>query len=82
MLLRSMRLYTGLFGVSKPVVFEGDFSDELIAGVKKLGLDIEAITQMSQLAGNRGYVVGVAIDANGRRKAVNSSYVYGMALGY
>jgi gamma-glutamyltranspeptidase/glutathione hydrolase len=65
-----------------PVVFEGDFSKELIAEVKKLGLDVDVITRFSPLAGIRGYVVGVAIDKTGRRQSVKNPASPGAALAY
>ena len=65
-----------------PVVFEGDFSKELIAGVKKLGLDVDVITRGSPLAGHLGVVVGVAIDKTGRRQAVKNPANPGAALAY
>jgi len=67
----------------RPVVFDWDFSEELIAGVNKLGLDVDVISRSSPLARNRGVVVGVAIDNTGRRQAVrNPNPDPGAALAY
>ena len=61
------------------VVFTGDFSNELIAGVKALGLDIEVI---SNLSANRSYVSGIEIDDDGKYKAIHDPYGLGAAFGY
>jgi gamma-glutamyltranspeptidase/glutathione hydrolase len=64
-------------GTSVPQVFAGDFSDELINGVKELGLDVEIALFYA-----RGCVIGAMIDSDGKRKAVTNPYENGVALGY
>jgi hypothetical protein len=66
-----------------PLVFEGDFSNRLINGVGKRGLDVNVMPKNSPLANDhRGYVVGIAIDKTGRRHAVKNMLTPGTALAY
>ncbi len=66
-------------GVSIPQVYAGDFSNELLAGVKELGLEVEV---MPPAGGAPGWVIGAMIDPDGLRKAVPSPRGNGVALGY
>lgn len=66
-------------GISIPQVYKGDFSDELLTGVKELGLEVEVIPTTG---GSPGWVIGAMIDPDGLRKAVPSPRGNGVALGY
>ena len=73
------------FGAGGPAtqqVFAGDFSDELIDGVKKLGLKIRMVPANLESRAPRGYVVGASIDhESGQRQAVSSRILNAPAMG-
>ena len=72
----------GITGAATQQVFAGDFSDELIDGVKKMGLRIEVVPNNLTSRAPRGYVVGATIDpASGQRQAVSSKILNASALG-
>ena len=62
-----------------PQVYSGDFKDELLEKVKKMGLEVEVIPQAG---GAPGWVIGAMIDDKGFRSAVPSKRGNGLALGY
>lgn len=66
-------------GAIIPQVYSADFSHELLAGVKELGLEVEV---MPYTGGSPGWVIGAMIDPDGLRKAVPSLRGNGVALGY
>jgi gamma-glutamyltranspeptidase/glutathione hydrolase len=66
-------------GISIPQVYSGGFSEELLAGVKELGLEVEVILFSE---GYPGWVIGAMIDDEDLRKAVPSPRGNGVALGY
>ncbi len=69
-------------GMATQRVFAGDFSEELINGVKELGLRI--IVQASGIKSRegRGYVVGASIDpSTGKRAAVATDVLNATAMG-
>lgn len=59
-------------------VHAGVLSDELLKGIRELGLEVEFLNPGS----NPGSVVGAMIDDNGIRKGVPSPRDNGVALGY
>jgi gamma-glutamyltranspeptidase/glutathione hydrolase len=63
-------------------VFDGNFSDELLEGVKALGLEVEVIQPRGATGVMRGSVIGAMIDSDGKRKAVTNPFVFGVAIGY
>ena len=63
-------------------VFDGDFSDELLEGVKALGLEVEVIQPGGATGVMRGVVIGAMIDSDGKRKAVTNPFTMGVAIGY
>jgi gamma-glutamyltranspeptidase len=63
-------------------VFDGDFSDELLEGVKALGLEVEVIQPRGATGVMRGVVIGAMMDSDGKRKAVTNPFTLGVAIGY
>jgi gamma-glutamyltranspeptidase/glutathione hydrolase len=69
-------------GSSRPVVFAGDFSEDLLAGVRKLGMEVEVVPNTLPSRAPRGYAVGATIDPKtGRREAVATDTLNARALG-
>ena len=68
-------------GTSTPQVIEGDFSDELLAGVEKLGLHVARLPNTFEARAPRGYVIGATIDpVSGERRAATENFLNGLAL--
>lgn len=69
-------------GAASQQVFEGDFSDELMTKLKKMGLRIKVVPNDLKSRAARGYVVGVSIDRDsGMRQAVSTKILNATALG-
>lgn len=69
-------------GEATQQVFSGDFSDDLIEGVKNLGLRIDVMPNNARSRAARGYIVGATIDAEtGQRAAVATQLANAPAVG-
>ncbi|MCU0276407.1 MAG: gamma-glutamyltransferase [Acidobacteria bacterium] len=74
-------------GGSKPQVLAGDFCGHLLAGIKKLGLEVAVLPDTSTPQLPRGYltsgfVVGAALTPGGDYQAVATAAMNGRALAY
>jgi gamma-glutamyltranspeptidase/glutathione hydrolase len=65
------------------VVFEGDFSDELLTAVGEMGLEVKVVPNTFADRGPRGWVIGATIDPEtGERQAAASYIMNALAMGY
>jgi len=69
-------------GLGAQQIFEGDFCDCLIDGVRALGLDLKVLPQGIETRAPRGYVIGASVDAEGVRRAVSTDMFNGRAVAY
>jgi len=73
----------GFGGKAGAVVFEGDFSDELLTAVREMGLEVKEVPNTFADRGPRGWVIGATIDQeSGERRAAASYIMNALAMGY
>jgi gamma-glutamyltranspeptidase/glutathione hydrolase len=69
-------------GLGAQQVFEGDFCNHLLEGVRGMGLGVNEIGKDMASRAPRGYVIGASIDADGVKRAVATDTVNGRAVAY
>jgi gamma-glutamyltranspeptidase/glutathione hydrolase len=69
-------------GLGAQQVFEGEFCEHLIDGVRDLGLELKVQPEGLESRAPRGYVIGASIDAEGVRRAVSTDMFNGRAVAY
>jgi gamma-glutamyltranspeptidase/glutathione hydrolase len=69
-------------GLGAQQVFEGDFCNHLLEGVREMGLEVNEVGKGMESRAPRGYVIGASVDADGAKKAVATDTVNGRAVAY
>ncbi|NNF08527.1 MAG: hypothetical protein HKN21_17325 [Candidatus Eisenbacteria bacterium] len=72
----------GAMGKATQQVIEGEFADEVLEAVRAMGLKIKEIPDGIDSRAPRGYVIGLAIDPEGTRRAVTTKMFNGAAMAH